>query len=1014
MHRMLVAVPLALLLIPAWGACQARGKKPWPPSPHVAPTDALPPAEQQRKLRLPPGFEIQLVASEPDVMNPMNIAFDARGRLWVTMSSEYPFPNFKARTRDTVKILSDFGADGRARKITTFAENLNIPIGVLPIEDGSKAIIFSIPNIWLFEDTNGDGKADRKTPLLQSIGYRDTHGLTGEFQLGFDGWVYACHGFSNTSTLRGKDGSVIRMHSGNVYRFKPDGTRVNYHTHGQVNPFGLAFDPWGNLFSCDCHSQPIYQLLRGAWYPSFSKPHDGLGFGPAMMTNHHGSTAIAGIAYYAAEQFPTEFHHNLFIGNVVTNRINRDSLKKLGSTYRAVKQPDLVISTDPWFRPVDIKLGPDGALWVADFYNRIIGHYEVPLTHPGRDRTHGRIWRIVYRGKKRAAPPPPSRDWTKADIDQLLAATNDSNLTVRLTATHELVRRGRSALVRGAITKKLGNRRLPSRQRVHLLWAAERIQPVHDARLIMEANHEDALVRVHVMRILANRSKLSTRLLEWARSHLNDSDPLVQRQAAQVLAEHLSYDNLKPLLALRAAVPKQDTHLLHAVRMAIRNQLRNPDIVNLVQAQSWSDREIRWLLDGILSLRSAAAAELAVRHLAKLEARRFDIIRHIVRYGNGATQEKLFHQLQRIYAGDNRGRIEALRAVYRGAQERGEPVGPRFSKWAREIVAATLDQPRANGTERIAALTLAAEAGLRSFSPRVEVIAGDPSSPPDVRVAALRCLGRLSPTHGEALARKVVTRAKESLPLRVAAIEFLAGRNTESSRATLVNVLAVAPADLQRTIALHLAASREGGDALVAAIGQGKASPRLLQDREIVDRLRRAAIPNLEPRLAKLTRGIPSADRRIRDLIEQRRRAFRNGRHDPRRGVAIFKKHCAACHQIDGQGGKIAPQLDGIGLRGPDRLFEDILDPSRNVDQQFRATTLALKNGQFVTGLLLRKEGNVLVLADTKGKEQRYPLAEVEARQVSQTSPMPADWADQISESDLYDLVAFLLNQTKQ
>ena len=151
--------------------------------------------------------------------------------------------------------------------------------------------------------------------------------MTDNFTWGFDGWVYACHGFSNTSEVKGADGKPITMQSGNTYRMRPDGSHVEYFTHGQVNPFGLAFDPLGNVYSCDCHSRPLYQLLRGAWYPSFGKPDDGLGFGPQMVTHDHGSTAIAGIVYYAADQFPAAFRDNLFIGNVVTNRINRDRLE---------------------------------------------------------------------------------------------------------------------------------------------------------------------------------------------------------------------------------------------------------------------------------------------------------------------------------------------------------------------------------------------------------------------------------------------------------------------------------------------------------------------------------------------------------------------------------------------------------------------------------------------------------------------------------------------------------------
>ena len=202
------------------------------------------------------------------------------------------------------------------------------------------------------------------------------------------------------------------MNSGNTYRMRPDGSHAEYFTHGQVNPFGLAFDPLGNLYSCDCHSRPVYQLLRGAWYPSFGKPDDGLGFGPEMVTHDHGSTGIAGIAYYAADQFPAAYRDTVFIGNVVTNRINHDRIEWHGSSPKGIEQPDFVWSDDNWFRPVDIELGPDGALYVADFYNRIIGHYEVPL-HPPRPRPRARpdlADRLPRDGRQaRAAPAPIDR-----------------------------------------------------------------------------------------------------------------------------------------------------------------------------------------------------------------------------------------------------------------------------------------------------------------------------------------------------------------------------------------------------------------------------------------------------------------------------------------------------------------------------------------------------------------------------------------------------------------------------
>ena len=261
-------------------------------APTIAASEALTPEQEKATIHLPPGFELQLVASEPDIHKPINIAFDDRGRLWVTDTIEYPFPVEDGQpSRDALKILEDFGPDGRARKITTFADNLNIPVGVMPLPSpadpsgkGTTAIVHSIPNVWRLTDSTGAGKADQRDVLLSSIGRQDTHGMTGSFTEGFDGRVYACHGFKNTSTVKGTDNSEVVMNSGNTYRFRPDGSHVEYFTHGQVNPFGLAWDPLGNLYSSDCETKPIYMLIREAYYPSFGKPDDGLGFAPRCAT----------------------------------------------------------------------------------------------------------------------------------------------------------------------------------------------------------------------------------------------------------------------------------------------------------------------------------------------------------------------------------------------------------------------------------------------------------------------------------------------------------------------------------------------------------------------------------------------------------------------------------------------------------------------------------------------------------------------------------------------------------
>lgn len=452
---MMTRFPAALLFVAL--SSLAVGQEKRGDNPDARP---LTPEEQLARFHVPPGFEVQLVAAEPDIQKPMNLNFDAAGRLWMTGSELYPWPakrdangqpiaafqqnwddaakQFGVRDKapapkehgtDTVRVLSDFSPDGRARKIELFADGLNIPTGIQPLPrmaaaprrsgtgavqmnslayierlraeaKGESAIVYSIPNIWMMTDTDGDGRAEARAPLYEGFGFKDTHGMSSNYLHWIDGWIYGCHGFSNHSEIKDRAGKVLVMDSGNTYRFKPDGSKIEYYTHGQTNPFGLTVDPLGNFYSADSHSKPVYMLLRGGYYEGIGKQHDGLGFAPRITEDDHGSSAIAGIAYYADDRWPEEFRGNLFNGNPVTRRINRDRLEWQGASPKAIRMPDFLTCDDPWFRPVQVKLGPDGALWIADFYNPIIGHYEVPLTDPRRDNQHGRIWRVVWRGEK--------------------------------------------------------------------------------------------------------------------------------------------------------------------------------------------------------------------------------------------------------------------------------------------------------------------------------------------------------------------------------------------------------------------------------------------------------------------------------------------------------------------------------------------------------------------------------------------------------------------------------------
>ncbi len=656
-------------------------------------TEPLAPAQEQKVFHLPPGFEIQLVASEPEIAKPMNMAFDSKGRLWITQSREYPFPAQAGKGRDAVQVLENFNANGRAEKISTFVGGLNIPIGLYPYRNG--VIAFSIPNISYYEDTNGDDRADKTNFLFGPVGFdRDTHGMTSAFRRGYDGWLYACHGFNNNTTLTGKDGSSITMNSGNIYRMRLDGSRVEQFTHGQVNPFGLAFDPFGNLYSADCHSSPIYQLLRGAYYPSFGKPHDGIGFGPTMMDHSHGSTAIGGIVFYADTQFPEAFRNNFFVGNVMTCRINRDSILARGTTWRAKEEPDFLSCDDPWFRPVDLQLGPDGAIYVADFYNRIIGHYEVPLDNPGRDRERGRIWRIVYRGtnstEKFVAQNPKLRD-DKASTSDLIKELGHANITRRMLAVNELTDRvGVSAI------KPLEKTVLKSTnafQKLHALWALQRLGSKNEKVLEHAAKDPADEVRVHAMRLMGEAAEWNPTRQKLALAGLHDSNPLVRRAACEALGLHPDFAHIQPILAARLQIEPEDTHSIHVSRMALRNQLVSAETFRRMQDLHLGETDSRAMADVALGVTNSGAADFLLGYIQKFENEDREklslYLRHIARYAQ-AGSEKLASFTETKFADDLDFQFLLFKSIQEGAAQRGRELSQPIREWGARLASGLL------------------------------------------------------------------------------------------------------------------------------------------------------------------------------------------------------------------------------------------------------------------------------------------------------------------------------------
>ncbi len=1125
-------------------------------------SDPLTPEEELKTFTVPDGFEVQLFAAEPDIQKPMNMAFDAKGRMWVSGSNDYPLPNFTESATDRIRVLEDTNGDGRADKFTTFVEGITIPIGLYPYKDG--VIAFAIPNITFYRDTTGDGKCDKREVLYGPFDYsRDTHGLNNSFRRGLDGWIYACHGFNNRSEVSGKDGHTVSMQSGNTYRFKIDGSRIEQHTNGQVNPFGMTFDRFGELYSSDCHTVPITLLLRDGYYPSFGRPHDGLGFVPAVMTHLHGSTAIAGLSQYTGGGFPTEYENNLFVGNVMTSRVHRDIIKYTGSTASAVEQPEFMTSTDSWFRPVDTQCGPDRALYVADFYNRVIGHYEVALDHPGRDRFRGRIWRVRYVGNGKKKDEFRPTNLTTLTAKELVSLLADPNLPYAYRVVEQLVER----CGKDAVEPLLQSLAHPESDTGHAyaLWSLHQLGEL-DLKLLSQAMlSKDQLVRVHVMRILEQTPHWASGEQALANNGLKDTAPLVRRAAVSALAQNPSFASLNLLLTAWKDAAAQDTQLKHAIKIASKKHLQQPKAYDANVSAKLSTTEKKLIAEVSLAVKSTGAANYLMKVIDEIEFSDTELqlaTTMSARYLDVEAIPKLI-ALVRTRFGDNLDlQIQLIRSIESGVRQQGQSPPSGLIDWGNQLIQQVLKFQDPGLTDWVSLPLHPGKAILWDLEPRntadgkrgLQFLSSLPAREHAIGILRTKTFkipsklsfyvsGHLGPPQEPAIEKNIVSlhlldgdkeiyttlaprndtakkvewdladyqgqqgylqvtdgigvrayawiaisgieppvahipivgfkisrqrliaianlasqlrqqqyqddfasialQKTHASAVRLAALRYIVTGNSQphftgllavfneagitgSQRNEIAKVLVqqdedgflkllkTFPTRLQTAIARSMTQTESGAEKIVSLIESGTISPSVLRSAVVSAQVDGLDNKSIKSKYKTILAALPKVNDQITELIERRRKEFKSASASLETGQAIFKKNCATCHSIAGEGKKIGPQLDGIGNRGLDRILEDVLAPNRNIDVAFRSHTYLLEDGKVHSGLFRRKEGELTIIANQKGEEVSFSTDEIEAEKVSALSIMPENWGEVIKEAEFQHLLGYLLNQRQK
>ena len=511
-----------------------------------APTPALTPEEARKKFTVPPGFEMRLFASEPEVVNPVAMTWDERGRLWVVELYEYPLgakPGEKPR--DRIKILEDTDADGKADKVTVFADGLNLATGILLGNGG--VYVGQAPDFLFLQDTDGDDKADKRTVLKTGFGLEDRHELLNGFTWGPDGWLYMTHGVFTHSKVKDPNNpndTGVTMDAA-IGRYHPRTKKFEVFADGTSNPWGMDFDRAGNFFVSACVIDHLFHMAPGGLYarqggtPAYPYAYELL---PSIVDHRHHMAAYAGAAVYQGNQYPAEYRGTILIGNIHDNAIHQDRLTPNGSSFKASFIRDFVRANDGWFMPVSTQVGPDGCVWLMDWYDRYPCYQNANADPDGVDREYGRIWRVVYVGNKPGAivpsRPEVGMDLSRLNTTELVKTLEHPNVWQRRQAQRLLTEQQNAAAK--PLLEKLLAQGSTLEARLAALWTLHGSQQLDEATLDRYVADKEPAIRTWVARLTGERRLNSEAALNRLKTLAEDHDPAVRLAVATAARQYIS------------------------------------------------------------------------------------------------------------------------------------------------------------------------------------------------------------------------------------------------------------------------------------------------------------------------------------------------------------------------------------------------------------------------------------------------------------------------------------------
>ena len=953
-------------------------------------------------FKLPEGAEINLFAAEPLLTKPVHMNWDSKGRLWVVSSPLYPHIKPGQEEIDQLIVLEDTDGDGAADKSTVFADDLHIPTAVLP-GDGGVYVANSTEMLFL-KDTDGDGKADLRRVVLSGFGTEDTHHLIHTFRWGPEGMIWMNQSIYIHTHLETPYG-IRRLLGGGMWHFRPETQRAEVFMKGLINPWGHVFDEWGQSFMTDgAGSDGINFVFPRSVFrtsPGASRTLRGLNPG---QPKHCGAEVLSG------NHLPEDYRGTIAAPDFRGHRINRFRLTENGTSgYQSTQVEDLVSNTHRAFRPIDIKMGPDGAIYIADWYNPIIQHGEVDFRDERRDHEHGRIWRISFKGRAL----DQRVDFEKASEEELARLSGPVGWNQQM-ATVELKKRDPEKALAG-IQAAWGNRDAAREDRLddaHLVMASQAINRFQaDWAVELAGEAPDPRTRAAALRSIYYSAAEIEGAKAVAEKAVSDPHPRVRLWGVSLLAQLDDPDTVQIGLRALDGIEAPDDfldfavwslcrehqdrwislaetknpfenpgQLLFAARAAGTRTGSGPILQALAEGAFASPQELTNLVDWVG--RTGSPGELNTLWNKALASDTSEAGKAIILEGLSSASK-----LRRVRPSENPAAIitflesenaQLLRiAATLSGQWKIEEARPVL-----ETVFRGSDGNRSN----------AALEGLRALGgPKtaqfLQKLARDEKAPSGQRTRAVLGLARMNPAAAAQIAASLL---RDPAHAELAPGLFAGFLANNRSTAQLAKVLGADGFTIPEPVAL---------------IGLQKASSAATKPQDLIAAIQKAG--NLKPMKMALTPEEMSA---MMQAVAQK--------GDPHRGETVYRKtglQCLICHAIGGSGGIVGPDLVSIGSSAPvDYLIDSLLEPSKKIKEGYHTTLITMKNGDTFAGAVAREDRNELVIRDVAGQENRLAKNQIQTKQVSPVSLMPPGLTLQLRQDEFVDLVRFLSELGKE